>query len=559
MKLAACALAVAAAACGGSSAAQPDATAPDGAPLGCDPAAPGGTLHGQILPAGDGSEDRTYWLHVPPGYVCGTPSPLLVDFHGTASDVPEEAYQTDALIAFADAHGVIVARPRSRSSLEGGSQIYRWDQNAGDLPRNVRFADNLVASLERTYDIDRTRVYASGFSSGSNMAAQFLTDAASPFLGLAPIAGGHWGDTALPVLATGLRVYMSTGYRDYLWPTARDLVTDLAAAGLPADHLFVSHTGGGHDLYPWHFDELWQFLDGKSAPDGGTVAAPWVVEPLPAPADVNAFALDGTTLVAAGAQGRTWRRGATGWAGDLDRGPTADFTALCFSHTHAIVGGDYAAAVGTGGTWAPSGGLPDFGMLGAGWANRADCRDDGSFVVVGYWSSLVSTDGVTWTAFHAPTAFGLDAQLAGVASAPGGATIVAGYYDYLARAPYGTAAAVEVAHPAVGEWWNAVAAAAGGHFWVVGDDGGILASADDGQTWVAQASGTTENLYAVHFADAQHGAAVGRRGTVVVTADGGAHWAPRALGKGAYLGAVLVTATDIWIGGAGGLVASSPR
>src|SRR5690348_15604739 len=68
--------------------------------------APTGTLHDQMLALGDGVEDRAYWLHVPAGYAC-TPMPLLVDFHGTASDQPtppEEAYQTDALIAFSDAN-----------------------------------------------------------------------------------------------------------------------------------------------------------------------------------------------------------------------------------------------------------------------------------------------------------------------------------------------------------------------------------------------------------------------------------------------------------------------
>src|SRR4051794_29681719 len=70
-----------------------------------------GTLHGQSTVV-DG-ETRYYWLHVPASYRCEAAMPLLVDFHGTAGGAaPEEAYQTDALIAFSEAHGVIVARPR---------------------------------------------------------------------------------------------------------------------------------------------------------------------------------------------------------------------------------------------------------------------------------------------------------------------------------------------------------------------------------------------------------------------------------------------------------------
>jgi photosystem II stability/assembly factor-like uncharacterized protein len=145
-----------------------------------------------------------------------------------------------------------------------------------------------------------------------------------------------------------------------------------------------------------------------------------------------------------------------------------------------------------------------------------------------------------------------------MAEAPGGATIAVGYADYVARAAAGEAGLAPVAHGRAVDWWNAVAAVAGGRFWIAGDDGAILASSDDGVTWTEQDSGTTENLYAVHFVDALHGAAVGRRGTVVVTSDGGAHWVAYPLGIDAYLGAVHVDASTVTIAGEGGLVATMP-
>lgn len=287
------------------------------------------------------------------------------------------------------------------------------------------------------------------------------------------------------------------------------------------------------------------------------MAAPWTEQMLPSPADVNALAFDGTTLVAAGAHGRTWRHGAAGWTLDLDRG-ASDYTALCFGATVAAVGGDYSLATRAGSAWDGDAMFPDYGQqLGAGWANAAACRDDGSVAVVGYWSAAIRT-GTTWSKLDPQTQYGFAGQMAGVASAPGGATIVAGYYDYIGRAPHGSATATAVTHPLAPEWWNGVANAAG-HFWVVGDGGAAMTSADDGQTWTALQTGTTENLYAVAFADAQHGVAVGRRGTVIVTADGGTTWTARPLGRDIYLGAVAIDATTITIAGEAGLVASSPR
>jgi poly(3-hydroxybutyrate) depolymerase len=532
------------------------------APTGtCD--GPRGTLHDQKLPAGDGIDTRYYWLHVPMSYGCESPAPLLVDFHGTASGAaPEEAYQTDALIAFADANGVIVARPRSRSApLEGGGDIYRWDQNPGDLDRNRTFAEHLVTELEAHYAIDPARVYASGFSTGSNMTAQFLSDPASPFRGLAPIAGGIWTTQALPSLADGPRIYMATGYRDYLWPTARTLVDKLHAANLPDDRLLVRRTGGGHDLYAWHFDELWRWLDGHAGPAATPIAAPWTPAALPQPSDVLVFAGDGAALLAAGARGRVWRRTNTTWSVELDRG-TNDYTALCAGTTDIVVGGDYAAAHRThaNATWTPDAPIPDYGQLGKGWVNAAACRDDDSVALVGYWSAAVTHDHLaSWSKLSALAEYGFEAQMAGAATAPNGAMVLVGYYDYVGRAPHGSATATPIMHPTAAEWWNAATAVAGGHFWVVGDGGAIMVSHDDGLTWSAQPSGTDENLYAVYFADTLHGAAVGRRGTVVVTADGGAHWVTRPLGRDAFLGAVHVDATTITVAGEDGVIATSPR
>lgn len=527
---------------------------PDARVVPCD--SPRGTQHGLTLTLGDGIADRIYWLHVPASYRCDAEMPLLVDFHGTATNAPEEAYQTDALVAFAEAHGVIVARPRSRSSTEGGLTIYRWDQNAGDLARNIELAHRLVADLEQRYAIAPARVYASGFSSGSNMVAQFLGDASSPFHGLAPIAGGRWTTTQLPPLGAGPRLYLSTGYRDYLWPTARTLVADVLAAGLPASQLVLRPTGGGHDLYAWHFDELWGWLDDGIRPGTGALAAPWTEVALPAPADVLAFADDGGTLRAAGASGRTWQRDAT-WTLEQDHGE-ADYTALCFGGGTGIVGGGTAVAHRSGAAWTADVRPPDYGMLGTGSVHAAVCRADGSAIIGGDWTSAITVDhGATWAQLHVPTGFGVDAQIAGGAATAAGTTVLVGYYDTIARAGANETTATLVAHPVSAEWWNA-AAAAGGRFWVVGDGGAILSSTDDGQTWQTQASGTTENLYGVHFADVQHGAIVGRRGTVLVTSDGGGTWMPRPLGRDVFLGAVWVEATTITVGGEG-VLATIPR
>ncbi len=536
--------------CGGDS----DAPSPD-APLATCPLV--GGQHDQKLVLGDGVEDRSYFLYVPPGYHCDEPIGLLVDFHGTAGgDEPEIAYATDELIALADARRFIVARPRSRSKLVNGQTFFQWDINPGDLQRNQTFGKKLVADLEARFPIDHARVYASGFSSGSNMASQFLFDPASPFKGIAPIAGGHWMPVGLPSLALGPRMYLATGYRDYLWPTTKALVDAVHAAGLPDDRIFVRRSGGGHEIHGYYYEEAWSFFDdGTRPPSGGAIAAPWTRDSLDETADLNALAVDGGALVAVTTQhGRLWRQTGATWTMDREQAG-ADYVAACFAGTRGFVGGSYAAAV-RGTTWTPVA-VPDYGMLGAGWVNGVDCRDDGSTIVVGYWSAAITSDnGATWSRFSVSTGFGVDALMAAIATSPGGATVIAGDY-YLGRAPAGATTATRM-YTGTG-WWNAVTALPGGRFWAVGDGGVIAMSSDDGRTWSLQHSGTTNDLFAVHFADAAHGAAVGRAGTILVTDDGGATWTPRPLGAALYLGAVHVDATQIWVAGEDGLIAHAPR
>ena len=107
--------------------------APDATNIGCD--SPLGTQRGLLLGMGDGVEDRAYLLHVPASYRCAAPVGLLVDFHGTAGDLPEEAYQTDALIALADQRGMIVVRPRSRSLSY--DRVRSWSLRTRPLRRSA--------------------------------------------------------------------------------------------------------------------------------------------------------------------------------------------------------------------------------------------------------------------------------------------------------------------------------------------------------------------------------------------------------------------------------------
>ncbi len=84
----------------------------------------------------------------------------------------------------------------------------------------------------------------------------------------------------------------------------------------------------------------------------------------------------------------------------------------------------------------------------------------------------------------------------------------------------------------------------GTHVWIAGSPGSVIwHSADGGQTWGRQFTGSTAPINAIEFADAEHGAAVGAFGQILRTDDGGRTWHPvQAVGRRA---AVLAAVTEV--------------
>jgi len=529
----------------------PDAFCYAGACRPCD--APGGSQHDVVLTLGDDLEDRAYFIHVPSGYDC-SPTPLLVDFHGTAGGPrPEEAYQTDAVVDLAEAENAIVVRPRSRSSARGGfGEIFRWDQNPGDLERNVTYTLNLVEAIRQTYNVDASRLYASGFSSGANMTSQLIGgEAADLFRGYAPIAGGFWSDPDIaPFGSTPPRVYVGTGYRDYLFYTARDLLVALDDAGLPADRTFFRETDTGHDLYAWHFPELFAWLDRGERPAAGSVAAPWTEEVVPTGASFVAAARTAAgELVATTAEGEVLVRDAAGsWSVEAVSPEVVAWTGVCVDEPSGDV-----FAVGEGrivkrvsGVWSAPAYLPDLGdpTFGYGYVNGIACAGAGSLAGVGYWEALRSPDGGdSWTPWAMPAGPGYQAQAASVAVGSSGTLVAAGYADYIGRSTGGDL--VSTPHQAVAEWWNDVAAGPAGLFLVVGDTGAVNRSTDDGVSWFSASVPADSALYAVAISPSgSRAVAAGLGGRVIHSADGGSTWVEIPTGLDRYAGAVAFIDDD---------------
>jgi polyhydroxybutyrate depolymerase len=110
-------------------------------------------------------EKREYLLYVPKSYDRRAPTPLVISLHaaGLWGAAQKETSRWNDL---ADKQGFIVVYP---SGVGGkGERIWRAEPGSG-LTKDVRFISQLIDTLEASYNIDPTRIYANGLSNGGGM------------------------------------------------------------------------------------------------------------------------------------------------------------------------------------------------------------------------------------------------------------------------------------------------------------------------------------------------------------------------------------------------------
>jgi len=137
---------------------------------------------------------RPVIVHVPAG-AGAKPLPLVLNLHGSGSDGSQQELFT-GMDATADADGFVVAYPQGAIAVDGG---YAWNVPNEPLvtgaavpkgtPSDVAYLASVVTQLESRYCIDRTRVYATGFSGGARMASQAACDLSATFAAVAPVSG----------------------------------------------------------------------------------------------------------------------------------------------------------------------------------------------------------------------------------------------------------------------------------------------------------------------------------------------------------------------------------
>jgi len=145
-------------------------------------------LHIETLNAG--GVDRTYRLYVPASYDASTAMPLVLNFHGFASNALEQERYTD-FPSLAEREGFIVATP------EGTNDPQRWyiyGQAEAGYVDDFAFVDQLIDAISARYCIDPSRIYATGISNGGGMSSLLGCELNHRIAAIAPVAGSPYSE-----------------------------------------------------------------------------------------------------------------------------------------------------------------------------------------------------------------------------------------------------------------------------------------------------------------------------------------------------------------------------
>lgn len=150
---------------------------------GCEGVAarPGGVVTRQIEVGGT---MRTYLLAVPRSHSPPRPVPLVLNFHGFASNATQQAAYS-SLNELGSRRGFLVVTP------EGSGSPARWTLPGTTLSGidEVAFVGALLDELGALWCIDEQRVYATGMSNGAAFAALLACELDGRIAAIAAVAG----------------------------------------------------------------------------------------------------------------------------------------------------------------------------------------------------------------------------------------------------------------------------------------------------------------------------------------------------------------------------------
>lgn len=134
-----------------------------------------------------GGERREYLVYVPERLDPGRAAPAVINLHGSGS-TPQQQLAISGMAAAAEARGFVVILPVAVVPFPAGG--FTWnvpaDPRAAD---DVQYVIDVLDDAARTWCLDASRIYATGFSGGARLASALACAHAERIAALAAVGG----------------------------------------------------------------------------------------------------------------------------------------------------------------------------------------------------------------------------------------------------------------------------------------------------------------------------------------------------------------------------------
>lgn len=158
---------------------------------------------------------RTYKVHVPPSYNPTVPAPLVVYVHG--GDGNARSAYLEGMGKASDTFGFVLAAPEGVGEVKWGELRAIWNGGrwAGGsccgTADDVGFIAAMLQDLQRTFSIDRRRIYAAGISNGGLMTNRLACELSEQLAAVATVAPAGIPDACTPSRAIPVMDIHGTG------------------------------------------------------------------------------------------------------------------------------------------------------------------------------------------------------------------------------------------------------------------------------------------------------------------------------------------------------------
>ncbi len=176
----------------------------------------------------DGDE-REYYVHVPTGYEVNNPIPVVFMLHG-ARGKGEGTYTKSGWKEVGEDENILTVFPTAwsycwiKSSGVVKENATRWNSFpgifnfcSGEQPRDdIKFLSTVISELKDNFNVDGSRIYMAGFSSGGQMSFRCAVEMSDLIAAIVQSGGTHQKANIMTPVRE-IPVALELGNRDLTW------------------------------------------------------------------------------------------------------------------------------------------------------------------------------------------------------------------------------------------------------------------------------------------------------------------------------------------------------